>query len=61
MNFSSVYFKGYVTILVCEGIFALLAIPLILRKIPRNTIYDYQTKRTLKINEVWYAPYSFFG
>jgi len=58
---SSVYFKGYVTVLSCAGLFVLLAIPLVLRKVPRNLIYGYRTARTLKSDEVWYPANAFFG
>ena len=61
MNDTSVYFKGYLTVLCCAGLFALLAIPLILRKVPRNAIYGYRTARTLKSEKVWYAANAFFG
>ncbi len=61
MGGASVYFKGYVTILSCAAIFALFAVPLVLRKVPRNAIYGYRTARTLESDEVWYPANAFFG
>lgn len=61
MNAASVYFKGYVSVLSCAAVFVLLAIPLILQKIPRNPIYGYRTAKTLKSDRVWYAANAFFG
>lgn len=58
---STVYFKGLVTILACAGLFLLLAIPLILRKIPRNSLYGFRTLKTLKSDRVWYEANFFFG
>lgn len=61
MSAAGVYFKGYVTVLACAGLFALLAVPLILRKIPRNVVYGYRTRRTLENDRVWYEANAFFG
>jgi uncharacterized membrane protein len=61
MSGENIYFKGYVSILFCAGIFVVLAIPLILRKIPRNVIYGYRTARTLGSDKIWYAANCFFG
>ncbi len=61
MNEHTVYFKGLVTILACTGLFVLLAIPLILRKVPRNGLYGFRTPKTLRNDEIWYEANSFFG
>jgi uncharacterized membrane protein len=61
MNETTVYFKGLVTILACAGLFVLLAIPLILRKVPRNGVYGFRTPKTLRSDEIWYAANAFFG
>lgn len=58
---STVYFKGLVTVLVCAGLFLLLAIPLILRKVPRNRVYGFRTPKTLQNDWVWYEANFFFG
>ena len=44
----SVYEKGLVTILGFSLILVLIAIPLILRKVPRNIVYGYRTRATLR-------------
>jgi uncharacterized membrane protein len=57
----SAYEKGLITILSCNMIFALLAIPLILRKVPRNIVYGYRTRATLRDDYVWYEANACFG
>jgi uncharacterized membrane protein len=54
-------FKGLVTILVCDLIFAIIAIPLILRKVPRNVVYGFRTQLTLENEFVWYEANAYFG
>ena len=61
MSESSVYFKSFVTILACASLFALMAIPLILRKIPRNGAYGFRTPKTLSNDELWYKANAYFG
>ena len=61
MNGSSVYFKSLVTILATATLFALIAIPLILRKIPRNGAYGFRTPRTLSNDGIWYDANAYFG
>ena len=43
----SVYEKGLATILACNGLFALVSLPLVFRKVPRNGLYGYRTRATL--------------
>jgi uncharacterized membrane protein len=57
----SVYEKGLVTILACNVFFALVALPLALRKIPRNRFYGYRTRATLSDDFVWYEANAYFG
>lgn len=57
----SVFDKGLVTVLVCAGVFALLAIPLILRKVPRNPVYGYRTRVTLGDDYLWFEANAHFG
>lgn len=57
----SVFDKGLITILGCALLLALLAIPLILRKVPRNVLYGYRTRATLSDDSVWYAANAHFG
>jgi uncharacterized membrane protein len=54
-------FKALVTILACDIIFVIIAIPLILRKVPRNVIYGFRTRATLKDDFVWYEANAYFG
>ena len=57
----SMLFKVLVTILACDIIFIIIAIPLILRKVPRNVIYGFRTRATLKDDFVWYEANAYFG
>jgi uncharacterized membrane protein len=55
------FFKGLVTVLVCDALFVILAIPLILRKVPRNVVYGFRTCTTLGDDFVWYEANAYFG
>jgi len=57
----TVFEKGLITILACAALFALLAIPLMLRKVPRNVIYGYRTRATLSDDALWYEANAHFG
>lgn len=57
----NIYNKGLITILVCNVIFSLVSIPLILRKVPRNPVYGYRTRTTLSNDEIWYEANAYFG
>jgi uncharacterized membrane protein len=57
----SVYEKGLVTILACNVLFALVALPLVFRKVPRNGFYGYRTRATLSQDFVWYEANAYFG
>jgi hypothetical protein len=61
MTGTTVYFKGLVTVLGCAGLFAALAIPLALRKIPRNGAYGFRTPKTLSDDAIWYEANAYFG
>jgi uncharacterized membrane protein len=54
-------FKVLVTILACDFIFVIIAIPLIMRKVPRNVIYGFRIKATLQNDFVWYEANAYFG
>jgi uncharacterized membrane protein len=56
-----VYEKGLATILACNGLFALVSLPLVFRKVPRNGLYGYRTRATLKSDFVWYEANAYFG
>jgi uncharacterized membrane protein len=53
--------KGLITILGCSILMAVLAVPLILRKVPRNRIYGFRTRTTLHDDEMWYETNAYFG
>ena len=55
------FFKGLVTVLACDALFAILAIPLIFRKVPRNIVYGFRTCATLSDDLVWYETNAYFG
>jgi len=57
----SVFEKGLITILGCALVFALLAVPLILRRVPRNLVYGFRTRSTLNDDSVWYEANAHFG
>ena len=57
----SVFEKGVLTILGLSVLMALIAIPLVLRKVPRNVVYGYRTRATLADDATWYAANSHFG
>ena len=57
----SVYEKGLVTILCCDLVFVLVALPLVLRKVPRNAAYGFRTRATLADDVVWYEANAHFG
>jgi hypothetical protein len=56
-----VYLKGLVTIWACDLLFALIALPLALRKIPRNGAYGFRTPTTLSDDFIWYEANAHFG
>ncbi|MFI5119857.1 MAG: SdpI family protein [Thermoanaerobaculia bacterium] len=57
----SVYEKGLFTILACNALFALVSLPLVFRKVPRNGLYGYRTRATLASDFVWYEANAYFG
>jgi uncharacterized membrane protein len=57
----SVFAKGLVTVLACSAVFALVALPLILRKVPPNPVYGYRTRVTLGDEALWYRVNAYFG
>jgi uncharacterized membrane protein len=57
----NVFEKGLVTILAVDVVLALVAIPLVLRKVPRNVAYGYRTRKTLSDDFIWYEANAHFG
>jgi hypothetical protein len=57
----SIFEKGLITVVLVDALFALLAIPLALRKVGPNVLYGYRTRATLDDAELWYEANAFFG
>ena len=55
------YFKTLITILACDLLFILIAIPLILRRVPPNPVYGFRTRTTLADENIWYESNAYFG
>lgn len=53
--------KGFLTVLCCDALFALVALPLALRKVPPNVVYGYRTRATLGDERIWYEANAHFG
>jgi len=53
--------KGTITMLGAALLLALLAVPLVLRKVPPNRLYGYRTCATLGDEALWYAANAHFG
>jgi hypothetical protein len=57
----NVFDKGFLTILGCAALLVLVAVPLVLRKIPRNIAYGFRTRATMASDEIWYEANAHFG
>lgn len=57
----SIYDKGFITIIACAALLIVIAIPLALRKIPRNGVYGYRTRATMANDEIWFDANAHFG
>lgn len=57
----SIYDKGFITIIACAVLLIVVALPLALRKIPRNGIYGYRTRATMADDEIWFDANAHFG
>jgi uncharacterized membrane protein len=57
----SIFDKGFVTIVACAALLILVALPLALRKVPRNVAYGFRTRATMADDEIWYAANAHFG
>ena len=57
----SIFDKGFFTILGCSALMLLVAVPLALRKIPRNLAYGFRTRATMANDEIWYDANAYFG
>jgi len=50
-----------ITVIIVAVLMALIALPLALRKVPRNRIYGVRTRRTLADDTVWYEANAYGG
>jgi len=57
----SIFDKGFFTILGCSALLILVAIPLALRKVPRNIAYGYRTRATMANDDIWFEANAHFG
>lgn len=57
----TVFEKGTITVLACSLLFAAIALPLLLERVPRNVVYGYRTRATLASDRLWYAANACFG
>ncbi|MBI5594081.1 MAG: SdpI family protein [Deltaproteobacteria bacterium] len=57
----SVFEKGLITICVYCALFVVVSLPLIFRKVPRNSVYGYRTRATLSDDALWYEANAYFG
>jgi hypothetical protein len=55
------YFKTLVTILACDFLFILIALPLILHRVPPNPVYGFRTRTTLTDSCNRYETNAYFG
>ena len=56
-----VFFKAVVTVIAVDLLIALVSIPLIFRKVPRNWAYGVRTPATLSSDEIWYPANEYGG
>jgi hypothetical protein len=57
----SIFDKGFLTILGCSALLILVAIPLALRKVPRNVAYGFRTRATMANDDIWFEANAHFG
>ena len=49
------------TVILCDVIFVILAVPLMLRKVGPNVVYGYRTRATMNDKTLWYEANAHFG
>lgn len=57
----SIYDKAFFTALGLAAVLIVVAVPLALRKVPRNVVYGFRTRATMADDEIWYAANAHFG
>jgi hypothetical protein len=55
------YDRGLVSALAVDALAVALAIPLLMRKVPRNRLYGFRTRSTLADDRVWYEANAYFA
>ncbi len=53
--------KALLTILILDAVCIIVAVPLVLRKVPRNVVYGFRVRATLDDDFVWYEANAYFG
>lgn len=56
-----VFHKGLVTTLAIHALFIAISLPLFFRKVPRNVVYGFRTRKTLSDDEIWYEANAYFA
>lgn len=56
-----IYDKGIFTILAVSALLIAVAVPLALRRIPRNVVYGFRTRATMANDDIWYEANAYFG
>lgn len=56
-----IFDKGFFTILACNSLCGLLAIPLILGRVPRNPVFGFRTCATMGDEALWFQANAYFG
>ncbi len=57
----NVFEKSLITVLLCDALFVLVAMPLALRKVSPNPVYGYRTCATLADETLWYNANAYFA
>jgi len=57
----NIYDKGMITLLLVSLVLMAIAVPLIQRKVPPNTVYGFRTRATLADETIWYDANAHFG
>ena len=57
----TIYEKGFYTIVAFALVQTLIALPLAMRRVPRNVVYGFRTRRTLHDDEAWFETNEHFG
>jgi uncharacterized membrane protein len=53
--------KSLITVLGVSLLLVMVAVPLALRRVPRNAVYGFRTRATMQEDELWYSANAYFG